>query len=788
MITDPSFHVEPWSLHETTLDLDVLSQAESLFALSNGFVGVRGNLDEGEPFGIPGTYLNGVYELRPLPLGESQYGAPESSQSLVNITNGKLLRLLVDDEPFDVRYGQLLAHERVLDFRAGTLRRTTEWRSPAHRTVRVTSTRLVSFTHRAVLAIDYEVEALDGPVNIVVQSELVANEALPFAPGDPRTAAALDSPLVAEEHAARGTAALLMHRIRKSGLRVAAAMDHVVSGTSRLKLEAQSWSDSARVVAIDVLEPGERLRIVKLVAYGWSDERTQPAIRDQVDAALLAARAAGWERLLAEQRAYLDEFWTTGDVELDGDLELQQAVRFSLFQLLSAGARAEGRAIPAKGLTGTGYDGHSFWDTDLYVVPVLTYTAPAAAADVLRWRHSTLPAAKERARHLGLAGASYPWRTIHGEECSGYWPAGTAAFHVNADIAVAVLHHVRATGDLDFERDVGVEILVETARLWRSLGHFDLDGRFRIDGVTGPDEYSAVADNNIYTNLMAKRNLRGAADACQRHQERARALGVDAEEMAGWRAAADHVVLPFDAVLGVHQQSEGFTRHASWDFEGLRPEQYPLLLNFTYFDLYRKQVVKQPDLVLAMQVCSDEFSPEQRARNFDYYEQITVRDSSLAACTEAMAAADAGHLRLAFDYAAEAALVDLHDLHRNTSDGLHIASLAGTWIALVRGFGGMRDHGDSLTFAPRLPDGLTRLAFSVLRRGLRFRVEVTARQATYAVANGQGMVRISHHGEVIEVGEEPVSRPIPALVERPPPRQPPGREPRHRSAGWARVG
>jgi alpha,alpha-trehalose phosphorylase len=282
---DASFHVEPWSLHETTLDLDVLAQAESLFALSNGFLGVRGNLDEGEPFGIPGTYLNGVFELRPLPLGESQYGAPESSQSLVNVTNGKLLRLLVDDEPFDVRTGQLLAHERVLDFRAGTLRRRTEWRSPARRTVRVTSTRMVSFVHRAVLAIAYEVEALDEPVNLVVQSELVANEALPFIPGDPRTAAVLDAPLLPEEHGARGTAALLMHRTRQSGLRIGAAMDHVVTGSPQLKLELQARPDSARVVAIDVLQPGERLRIIKLVAYGWSEERTQPAVRAASSAA-----------------------------------------------------------------------------------------------------------------------------------------------------------------------------------------------------------------------------------------------------------------------------------------------------------------------------------------------------------------------------------------------------------------------------------------------------------------------------------------------------------------------
>ena len=259
------------------------------------------------------------------------------------------------------------------------------------------------------------------------------------------------------------------------------------------------------------------MRLVKLVAYGWSLERTVPALRDQVAAALAAARQAGWDGLLADQRRYLDDFWARADVELSGDPELQQAVRFALFHLLQAGARAERRAIPAKGLTGTGYDGHSFWDTEMFVLPVLTYTIPTAAADTLCWRHSTISAAQQRAHELGLAGAAFPWRTIHGEECSGYWPAGTAAFHVNADIADAVIRHVNATGEEAFERDIGVDILVQTARLWRSLGHHDLQGRFRIDGVTGPDEYSALADNNVYTNLMAARNFVGAAGRLRAH-------------------------------------------------------------------------------------------------------------------------------------------------------------------------------------------------------------------------------------------------------------------------------
>ena len=468
-------------------------------------------------------------------------------------------------------------------------------------------------------------------------------------------------------------------------------MDHLVDGPAGTVVESESFPDLGRVTFTADLEPGQRLRLDKFVAYGWSGSRSLPAVWDQADAALAGARQTGWVALHAAQRGYLDEFWAHGDVEVDGDPEIQQAVRFSLFHVLQAGARAEGRAIPAKGLTGPGYNGHSFWDTEAYVLPVLTQVAPDAAAHALRWRHSTLPMATARATQLGLAGAAFPWRTIHGEECSSYWPAGTDAFHINADIADAVIRYLDTTGDQGFEREVGVELLSETARLWTSLGHHDTDGNFRIDGVTGPDEYSAVADNNVYTNLMAQQNLRAAADAAGRHPDIARNLGIDDEETAAWRDAAEAMYVPYDEALGVHPQADGFTAHQIWDFAATTADQYPLLLHYPYFDLYRKQVVKQADLVLAMHLRTDAFTAQQKARNFAYYERLTVRDSSLSACTQAVIAAEVGHTALAYDYLAEAALMDLDDFEHNTGDGLHMAALAGSWIALIAGLGGMRD-------------------------------------------------------------------------------------------------
>ncbi|HJQ43893.1 MAG TPA: family 65 glycosyl hydrolase, partial [Jatrophihabitantaceae bacterium] len=597
MIPHRRFPVEPWQVREVGLDLSVLAQSESIFALSNGHIGLRGNLDEGDPAGLPGTYLNSFYENRPLPYAEAGYGFPETGQTVVNVTDGKLIRLLVDDEPFDLRYGEVISHERILDLRAGVLRRSVEWMSPAGQRIRLKTTRLVSLTQRSIMAIHYVVEGVDSPARVVVQSELVANEHVSTASKDPRVAAILDEPLEAVEHDGKDTRAHLIHRTRASKLHMAAAMGHIFD-TSNLggNPELTVHPDWARLTMGTLLDPGDTIELTKMVAYGWSSQRSVPALRDQVDAAVTAAMHAGWDQLLADQRSALDLFWDGADVEIEGDDAVQQAVRFALFHTYQAAARAENRAIPAKGLTGPGYDGHAFWDTECFVLPVLTAVAPHSAADALRWRASTIDIARERAQSLTLKGAAYPWRTIRGQECSGYWPAGTAAFHVNSDIAVACIRHVRWTGDDEFERTVALPVLVETARLWMSLGYHGADGLFHIDGITGPDEYSAIVDDNAYTNLMAKENLAGAAAAAARWDKESAELDVTSDEIASWQAAADAVALHYDSQLQVHKQDKDFTEHDVWDFKATAENGgYPLLLNAPYYDIYRKQVIKQAD-------------------------------------------------------------------------------------------------------------------------------------------------------------------------------------------------
>ncbi|MDT5220525.1 MAG: alpha,alpha-trehalose phosphorylase [Mycobacterium sp.] len=594
-------------------------------------------------------------------------------------------------------------------------------------------------------------------------------------------AAILENPLEAVDHESNDCKALLMHRTRGSELMMAAAMDHEVDVEGRYEITTDARADLARTTFICGLRPGQKLRIVKYLAYGWSSLRSRPALRDQASAAITSARYTGWQGLLDGQRAYLDLFWDTADVEVEGDPETQQAVRFGLFHLLQASARAERRAIPSKGLTGTGYDGHAFWDTEGFVLPVLTYTVPHAVADALRWRASTLDLAKERAAELGLDGAAFPWRTIRGQECSAYWPAGTAAWHINADIAWAFERYRIVTGDDSLEEECGLTVLVETARLWMSLGHHDRNGVWHLDGVTGPDEYTAIVRDNVFTNLMAANNLRVAADAAKRHPDKAGAMGVTTAEMATWRDAADAVNIPYDEELGVHQQCEGFTNFAEWDFETNKT--YPLLMHEAYVKLYPAQVIKQADLVLAMQWQSHAFTPEQKARNVDYYERRMVRDSSLSACSQAVMCAEVGHLELAHDYAYEAGLIDLRDLHHNTRDGLHMASLAGAWMSLVNGFGGLRDDEGIMSLDPQLPDGISRLRFRLRWRECRLTVDADHENVTYTLRDGpDGGLTIVHAGEEVTLStESPSTFPVrrrEALLPTPP--QPAGREPLHR--------
>jgi alpha,alpha-trehalose phosphorylase len=549
---------------------------------------------------------------------------------------------------------------------------------------------------------------------------------------------------------------------------LACGVDHTVETECPFTQESHCNDDDGKVVFSIDAKPGIPFRITKYLAYHTSRSAPPAELVDRAERTLDRAKKDGFAELLAGQRKYLDDFWARSDVEIHGAPPLQQAIRFSLFQVLQATARTEGAGVPAKGLTGQGYEGHYFWDTEIYVLPFLIYTAPRIARNLLKFRHSYLDKARVRAREVNQKGALFPWRTINGDEASAYYAAGTAQYHINADIIYALRKYVEVTGDVDFMHETGAEMLVETARLWLDLGFFSerREGLFCIHGVTGPDEYNTVVDNNAYTNVMARENLWCAAkvirslrtDDPERFTALAHETGLQESEIEAWQKVADNMYVPFDEELEIHPQDDTFLDKKPWDFTNTPPEKYPLLLHHHPLFIYRHKVIKQADVVLAMFLLGNEFSAEQKQRNFDYYDPLTTGDSSLSACVQSIMAFEIGYLDKAREYAWYAMLMDLADVGGNVADGCHIASMGGTWMVAVYGLAGMRDYGGKICFRPHLPEKLERMKFPLTVRGQLLEVDIAKKGVTYSLREGDGLTIYHADEEIRLTPQNPVFR------------------------------
>jgi alpha,alpha-trehalose phosphorylase len=700
---------DPWALVEREAEPASAPVQETVFAVGNGLLGVRGAADEGS--GSAGTFLNGFHATFPITYPEDAYGYARVGQAIVPVPDGSVLRVEVGGAVLDVAGPDCEAYERRLDFRTGVLSRDVVWRSPRGR-LAVRSERFVSLVEAGTAVFSIAIEALDGDVDVAVVSELTDVTARSQDPSglDPRRGESITGVLTLERAEARGLGGSVACRAAGSGMVVEATVTHDVVGQG--VGEAALVEDGLRARIGWRVKAGETVGVTKIVRY-------RVAAPGGGGPGLAATALTGCDdgaRLKSAQRAWLEEFWARADITCGGaPVEVQQAVRWSLFQLAQASARVAGHGIAAKGVTGSGYSGHYFWDTEVFVLPFLTHTDPAAARGVLEFRHSLLPAARRRAAELGHAGALFAWRTINGEEASAYYPAGTAQYHIDAGVAYAVAQYAAATGDKEFLAGAGAELLVETARFWADLGFFGADGLFHLHQVTGPDEYSALVDDNFYTNAMARANLLAAAEVVEARGE--------SHEAAVWRRAAGAMALPFDAERGVHSQDAHFLEKAVWDFAGTPPHKYPLLLHYHPLNIYRRQVLKQADLVLALWLLGDEFSQAEKAADFAYYDPLTTGDSTLSAVAQQVVAAEVGATGPAWRHFLEGLAVDLLDSHGNAAHGVHIASAGGVWSMLVAGFAGFRDHG-GFRLDPRLPAGWSSLVFRLALRGRRVRVEV----------------------------------------------------------------
>jgi alpha,alpha-trehalose phosphorylase len=784
----PPLHDYPadeWNVIEKAFHPEFLAQTEAMLAVGNGYLGMRGCPEEGGPLAENGTFINGFYETRPIVYGEEAYGFAKTGQTICNVTDSKIIKLFVDDEQFSLASAQLLKYDRRLNMKAGTLDREILWNTPGGKRVSITSRRLVSFPNKHVAAISYRVELLDAEASVVICSELMANaSSVGGNEADPRLAKAFSGRVLHPRVSyGKDQRVVLCHATERSGFTLACAADHALESSCSHSRNVTHTADFGQVTLTIEAQRGCPIQLTKYIVYHSSQAASAEELCGQAERTLDRIVVQGFPRLLTSQEEYMRDFWRRSDVRIKdiredrtrrNTVEIQQAIRFNLFHILQASARAEETGVAAKGLTGQAYEGHYFWDTEIYVLPFLIYTCPRIARNLLAFRYKMLPQARARASELGHRGAIFPWRTISGEEASAYYAAGTAQYHINADIMYALRKYVQATGDELFLRDFGAEMLVETARLWVDLGFYSTakGGKFCINGVTGPDEYNAVVNNNAYTNLVARENLRYATqvveslrrtepDAYNRLVEK---TALDSSEPNTWMRAAENMYVPFDEKLKIIPQDDGFLDREPWDFQNTPADRYPLLLFYHPLNIYRKQVIKQADVVLAMFLLGDSFSPEMKKRNFDFYDPLTTGDSSLSSCVEAIIAAQIGDMEKAIRYGMAALLMDLADVGGNVKDGCHIASMGGTWMMLAYGFGGMRDHDGTLSFWPRrAPEENAVLRFPVTYQGKLLEVQTALENVEYVLREGDRLL-IRHETEDIELTREnpvavrPVSR------------------------------
>ena len=716
------YPADEWNIIEKRFNPEFLAQSETMAALGNGYLGMRGCPEEGGPNAENGTFINGFHETWPIVYGEAAYGFAKTGQTIFNVTDAKVLKLFVDDEPFWLLNAKLLSYDRRLNMKSGTLDREILWETPAGKQVQITSRRLVSFVHRHVAAISYSVTLLNADAFVLISSEMVANKhGVSTNAEDPRQARVFAGwRLHPQTSYAKECRIVLCHATERSRMTLACASDHVIDTSCPYHHKAVHSEDFGQVAFAIEAGAGSTVHLTKYMIYHTSQTASADELCGRAEWTLDHAMNVGFERLLTEQEQYLEDFWRRSDVIVQGvrsartkrsTMEIQQAIHFNLFHILQASARAEDTGVPAKGLTGQAYEGHYFWDTEIYLLPFLTYTSPRIARNLLAFRYRMLPQARARAKELGHRGAMYPWRTISGEEASAYYAAGTAQYHINADIMYAMRKYVLATGDELFLHECGAEMLVESARLWLDLGFYSerKGGKFCINAVTGPDEYNAVVNNNAYTNLMARENLHYAAQTvssmrvanADAYDRLVRETALEPTEAEAWRRAAENMYVPYDETLQIIPQDDSFLEKEPWDFTNTPSDHYPLLLFHHPLDIYRKQVIKQADVVMAMFLLGPSFSLEDKRRNFEFYNAFTTGDSSLSSCVEAIIAAQTGDVDRAIRYGMAALLMDLADVGGNVKDGCHIASMGGTWMMLVYGLAGMRDNDGTLSFWPR---------------------------------------------------------------------------------------
>lgn len=736
-----------WGYTEKNFQKEKYPLNETLFALGNGYIGTRGSFEEKSDFGgHDGTFINGFYDYYDLSYGEKYNGYPDRSHAMLNVTNGKRIDIYINNERFSLEKGTIKDYVREIDFKKGILTRRVTWISEKGDEILYESERLVSFYEKHLMISKIRITPLNFDGDIRVVSYLEGDVKNITKENDPRIGVEFQGDeLKVLECKIDNNRGEIISRTKSSNLGLICLMANNIKCDDQYDSFYEQNDKSISHVFNIKAEKNKVIDLEKYIVYKSYKNELNDNLYSEVIGIVEEAFTKKYDFYKQKQKEFIDDFWFNTDILIDGDDATQQGIRFNMFHLLQSVGRDSLTNISAKGLTGEGYEGHYFWDTEIYILPFFLYTNPDIAKQLVNYRYNLLDSARKRAKEMQYKkGALYPWRTINGEECSAYFPAGTAQYHINGDIAYTVCKYVEATNDEEFMVEKGAEILIETARLWLEIGHFNSKGEFHICCVTGPDEYTAIVNNNVYTNLMAANNLHNAYKAAMLLQKKYPAqykklvdkINIEESEIDNFEVAANEMYVPYDEHRKLYPQDDSFFDKPKWDFIDSE-DKHPLLMHYHPLNIYRAQVCKQADLILAEFLLGGYFDREQKMRDYDYYEKITTHDSSLSTCIFSIMANELGLYDKAYDYFGDSVRTDIDNLHNNTSAGIHTANMAGAWMSIVYGFAGMRVEDGILRFSPHLPNQWNGYRFRVSFQGRIIEVCVTKDNTEFKILHGE---------------------------------------------------
>lgn len=732
-----------YTLTDYTLDNRRLLLNETLFHNANGYIGIRYSFEEGYPedfVTIRGQYINGFYDTMEMAQPERLFGLAREKQIMLNISDTQTIRLNLAGEDFSMFTGTLLSHSLTLDMDRGCTFRNVHWRSPGGKEIRLKITRMASLIQLPLFTIDYEIDPINFDGEIIIESVHTGSVMNYTDPNDPRLSDEPFQYLTTVSSQIHDGDSYIVSTTSKSELEVCSCVRNVLDRPSRQDFLVDSTAATCRIATN--AEQGEKIRLIKYCVFCGSiryDDCTKQA-GEEIETAL----ATPLETLYEKQRAYLEEFWNHCYVQIKSRErdDLNKALQFNMFQLIQSVGKDMYSSITPKGLSGEGYEGHYFWDTEMFIEPFFTATLPEVSKDLITYRHTTLEAARQNAKIMGhRKGALYPWRTITGQECSGFFPAGSAQYHINGDIAYAIVAYYLATKDIAFILDKGAEIIFETARLWLDTGNY-YNGQFHINDVTGPDEYTCIVNNNYYTNVLAQYHLRWAVKFYNLLLPQndfallTGRIGLVEEEIEAFEKAAENMYLPYDPTLGINPQDDSFLQKEKLDIASIPEDNFPLLLHYHPLHLYRHQVCKQADTVMAHFILEDAQDEETIRRSLLYYEGVTTHDSSLSQCIFCIVAARLGMEEKAYRYFCSTVYIDLEDQFYNTKDGIHMANMGGNYMAVVYGFGGYRLKESGIRFSPVLPTELSCYRFKISYEDSRITVNVVDEACSFKLETG----------------------------------------------------